>query len=65
MNWTNKHYKEAIMTAGELIEILKTVNPDMKVFIEGRDSTGEYCDADEMTEKNIHICDERVVIIAE
>lgn len=53
------------MTAGELIEKLKTVDPDMEVVIEGRDSTGEYCDADEMTEKNIYIGDERIVIVAE
>lgn len=54
------------MTAGELIEILKDADPDMEVFIEGRDSTGEYCDAYEMTEKSIcFIGDERIVIVAE
>lgn len=53
------------MTAGELIEILKDADPDMEIFIEGRDSTGEYCDANEMTEKSIHIGDERIVIVAE
>ena len=53
------------MTAGELIEKLKTVDPDMKVLIEGRDSTGEYCDANEMTEKHIHIGGERIVIVTE
>ena len=53
------------MTVRELIEILKTADSDMEIFIEGRDSTGEYCDANKMTEKNIHICDERIVIVAE
>lgn len=53
------------MTAGELIEKLKTVNPDTEVVIEGRDFTGEYSDANEMTEKHIYICDERIVIVAE
>lgn len=52
------------MTVKELIGILSSVNPDMEIMIEGRDYTGEYCDADEMTEKHIHIGDERVVIIA-
>lgn len=33
------------MTVKELIEKLKTVDSDMEIFIEGRDSTGEYCDA--------------------
>lgn len=51
------------MKVKELIEKLKTVDPDMEIFIEGRDSTGEYCDAYEMTEKHIHIGDERIVII--
>lgn len=53
------------MTTRELIEILKTVDSDMEIFIEGRDSTGEYYDADKMTKKNIHICDEHIVIVAE
>ncbi len=53
------------MTAGELIEMLNTVDPDMEVVIEGRDSTGECCDAYEMTEKHIYIGDERIVIVAE
>jgi len=53
------------MTVKELIEKLKVVNPDMEVVIEGRDSTGEYCDTYEMTEKNIHIGDERIVIVAD
>lgn len=53
------------MTVKELIEKLKTVDPDMEIFIEGRDSTGEYCDADEITEKHIHIGDERIVIVAD
>lgn len=53
------------MTVNELIEILKDADPDMEVFIEGRDSTGEYRDACEMTEKNIcFIGDERIVIDA-
>lgn len=51
------------MTAGELIEKLKTVDPDMEVLIECRDSTGEYSDADEMTDKHIHIGDEYIIII--
>ena len=53
------------MTVKELIEKLKTVDHDMEVMIEGRDSTGEYCDAVEMTEKHIHIGDERIVVVAE
>lgn len=53
------------MTAGELIEKLKSVDPDMEILIKGRDSTGEYCDANEVTEKSIYICNERIVIIAE
>lgn len=53
------------MTVGELIEMLKTVDPDTEVVIEGRDSTGEYCDADELTEKHIHIGDDRIVIVSE
>lgn len=53
------------MTVKELMEMLKTADPDMEVMIEGRDSTGEYCDANEMTEKNIYIGDERIVIVAE
>lgn len=53
------------MTVGELIEKLKTVDPDMEVMIEGRNSTGEYCDANEMTEKHICIGDECIVIVAE
>lgn len=53
------------MTAVELIEKLKTVDPDMKVLIEDRDSTYEYYDADKMNDKHIHICDERIVIITE
>ena len=53
------------MTVKELIEKLKTVDSNMEIFIEGRDSTGEYCDADEMTEKHIHIGDERIVVVAE
>lgn len=52
------------MTVKELMGILSSVNPDMKIMIEGRDSTGEYCDADEMTEKNIYIGDDRIVIVA-
>lgn len=53
------------MKVKELIKKLKTVDSDMEIFIEGRDSTGEYCDASEMTEKHIHIGDERIVIVAE
>ena len=53
------------MTAGELIEKLKTVDPDMEVVIDGRDSTGERCDVYEMTEKHIHIGDERIVIVSD
>lgn len=53
------------MKVKELIEKLKTVEPDMEIFIEGRDSTGEYCDANRMTEKHIHIGDEYIVIVAE
>lgn len=53
------------MTVKELIEKLKTVDSDMEIFIEGRDSTGEYCDANEMTDKHIHIGGERIVIVAE
>jgi hypothetical protein len=52
------------MTVKELIEKLKTIDPDMEVMIEGRDSTGEYCDADEMTEKHICIGDDHIVIVA-
>ena len=52
------------MTVKELIKILETVDPDAVIAVEGRDSTGEYCDADEMTEKNIYISDERIVIVA-
>lgn len=52
------------MTAGELIEMLKTVDPNMEIAIEGRDSTGEYCDAHEMTDKHIYIGDEHIVIVA-
>ena len=53
------------MTVKELIGILSSVNTDMEIFIEGRDSTGEYCDANEMTKKNVHIGDERIVIVAQ
>lgn len=52
------------MTVKELIEKLSKLDHDMEVFIEGRDSTGEYCDAYEMTEKHIYIGDERIVIYA-
>lgn len=52
------------MTVKELFEKLKSVDPDMEIVIEGRDSTGEYSDADEMTEKHICIGDERIVIVA-
>lgn len=53
------------MTVKELIDRLKTVDPDMEVLIEGRDSTGEYCDADKMNDKHIHIGDECIVIVTE
>lgn len=53
------------MKARELIEKLSSLDPDMEIVIEGRDSTGEYCDAYEMTEKHIYIGDERIVIVAE
>ena len=53
------------MKVKELIEKLKEFDPDMEIVIEGRDSTGEYCDAYEMTEKNIYIGDERIVIVAD
>ncbi len=53
------------MKARELIEILEKVDTDMEIVIEGRDSTGEYCDAYEMTEKHIYIGDERIVIVAD
>ena len=53
------------MTVKELIEKLKKVDPDMEIVIEGRDSTGEYCDSHELTENHIHIGDERIVIIAD
>lgn len=53
------------MTAVELIEKLKTVDPDMKVLIEDRDSTYEYYDADKMNDKHIHIGGERIVIVTE
>ena len=53
------------MTVKELMNVLSSVDHDMEIFIEGRDSTGEYCDANEMTEKNIRIGDERIVIVAE
>lgn len=52
------------MTVKELIEELKTVDPDLIIFIEGRDSTGEYCDADEMTEEHIQIGDECIIFVA-
>lgn len=53
------------MTVKELMNILSSVDPDMVIFIEGRDSTGEYCDAYEMTEKHVYIGDERVVIVSD
>ena len=53
------------MKARELIEILEKVDTDMEIVIEGRDPTGEYCDAYEMTEKHIYIGDERIVIVAD
>ena len=53
------------MTVKELMNILSSVDTDMVIFIEGRDSTGERCDAYEMTDKHIHIGDERVVIVTD
>lgn len=53
------------MTVKELINVLSSVDSDMEILIEGRDSTGEYCDAYEMTEKHIYIGDERIVIVAD
>ena len=53
------------MKVKELIEKLKEVDPDMEVVIDGRDSTGEYCDTYEMTEKHIYIDDERIVIVVD
>lgn len=53
------------LTVGELIEKLKAVNPNTIIFIEGRDSTGEYEDAYEMTDKHLHIGDERIVIVTD
>ena len=53
------------MTVNELIEKLKEFDPDVEVVIEGRDSTGECCDAYEMTEKHIYIGDEHIVIVAD
>ena len=53
------------MTVKELISILNSLDSEMEIFIEGRDSSGEYCDADEMTEKHIHIGDGHIVIVAE
>lgn len=52
------------MTVKALMDILSSVNHDMEIFIEGRDSTGEYYDADEMTEKHIVICDRWIIIDA-
>ena len=49
------------MTARELIEMLKTVDPDTEVAVEGRDSTGEYCVAQELTEKRVYIDDAHVI----
>ena len=53
------------MTVKELMNILSLVDTDTVIFIEGRDSTGEYCDACEMTEKHIYIGDERIVIVSD
>lgn len=53
------------MTVKELMNVLSSVDPDMEILIEGRDSTGEYCDAYEMTEKHIYIWNERIVIVAD
>ena len=53
------------MTVKEFMNVLSSVDPDMEILIEGRDSTGEYCDANEMTKKNIYIGDERIVIVSE
>lgn len=53
------------MTVKELVAVLSKDNGDLEVVIEGCDSTGEYCDAYEMTDKHIYIGDERIVIVAE
>lgn len=53
------------MTAGELIKILETVDPDTVIAVEGRDSTGEYNDYSEMIEKNLYIDDGLIIIFAE
>ena len=53
------------MTVKELMNILSSADPDMEVMIEGRDSTGEYSDAEEMNEKNVYIGDDRSVIVVE
>ena len=53
------------MTVKELMNVLSSVDHDLEILIEGRDSTGEYCDANEMTEKHIHIGDERIVIVVD
>lgn len=51
------------MTVKELMNVLSSVDPNMEVLIECRDSTGEYSDADEMTDKHIHIGDEYIIIV--
>lgn len=53
------------MTVKELMDILSSVDPDTVIFIESRDTTGEYCDAYEMTEKHIYIGNERIVIVSD
>lgn len=53
------------MTVKELIAVLSKLDGDLEVMIEGRDFTGEYCGAEEMTEKHIHVGDERIYIVAE
>ena len=47
------------------MEILKESDPDMEIFIEGRDSTGEYCDVDKMTDEHIQIGDECIIFVAD
>ena len=52
------------MKVKELIDKLKTFDPDTEVRIEGRDSTGEYYDTIEMTEDRICTGSEYIVIDA-
>lgn len=53
------------MTIKELMNILSSLDPDTKIAVEGRDSTGEYSDYNEMTEKNLYIDDGLIIIFAD